>query len=79
MKNTENSADTEWSDNQTSLRVEIHIDHVDEGFARLSPKVGPHHAGSYGINDVEVTNQDGDVIAAFRGCSRSIRGSLFEE
>lgn len=35
--------------------------------------------GRNGIYDVEVTNQVGDMIAAFRGCSRSIRGSLFEE
>lgn len=35
--------------------------------------------GRNGIYDVEVTNQDGDVIAAFRGCSRSIRGRLFDE
>ncbi len=35
--------------------------------------------GRNGIYDVEVTNQDGGVIAAFRGCSRSIRGTLFEE
>ena len=36
-------------------------------------------AGRNGIYDVEVTNQDGAVIAAFRGCSRSIPGRLFEE
>ncbi len=32
-----------------------------------------------GIYDVRVTNQNGDVIAEFRGCSRTIKGQLFEE
>ncbi len=35
--------------------------------------------GRNGIYDVEVTNQDGLVIAEFRGCSRAIRGTLFDE
>ena len=32
-----------------------------------------------GIYDVEVTNQDGTLIAQFRGMSRAIRGQLFDE
>ena len=32
-----------------------------------------------GIYDVEVTNQEGMAVAQFRGCSRAIRGTLFEE
>ena len=35
--------------------------------------------GRSGIYDVTVTNQDGTVIAIFRGCSRAVRGHLFEE
>ena len=36
-------------------------------------------SGKNGIYDVTVTNQDGSIIAEFRGCSRAIRGQLFEE
>lgn len=36
-------------------------------------------SGRSGIYDVTVTNQNNDVIAEFRGCSRAIRGQLFEE
>ena len=35
--------------------------------------------GRTGIYDVEVTNQNGEKIADFRGCSRTIKGQLFEE
>lgn len=35
--------------------------------------------GRSGIYDVSVTNQDSVQIAQFRGCSRTVRGSLFEE
>ena len=35
--------------------------------------------GRNGIYDVEVTNQEGMAVAQFRGCSRAIRGTLFEE
>ncbi len=35
--------------------------------------------GRSGIYDVTVTNQDGTVIAEFRGMSRAIRGHLFQE
>jgi acyl-CoA thioesterase len=35
--------------------------------------------GRNGIYDVTVTKQDGTIIAQFRGISRAIRGSLFEE
>jgi len=35
--------------------------------------------GRNGIYDVTVKNQDNSVIAEFRGCSRAIRGHLFEE
>lgn len=36
-------------------------------------------SGRSGIYDVTVTNQNNDIIAEFRGCSRAIRGQLFEE
>lgn len=35
--------------------------------------------GRSGIYDVTVTNQDGKVIAEFRGGSRAIKGQLFRE
>ncbi|MEM1264671.1 MAG: hydroxyphenylacetyl-CoA thioesterase PaaI [Pseudomonadota bacterium] len=35
--------------------------------------------GRSGIYDVTVQNQDGTTIAEFRGCSRTVRGTLFEE
>ena len=35
--------------------------------------------GRSGIYDVTVSNQDGQVIAEFRGASRAIKGHLFEE
>lgn len=35
--------------------------------------------GRSGIYDVTVVNQDNIIIAEFRGCSRAIRGNLFEE
>ena len=35
--------------------------------------------GRSGIYDVTVTNQKNETIAVFRGCSRSVRGTLFEE
>ena len=35
--------------------------------------------GRSGIYDVTVTNQDGTVIAEFRGQSRAIKGQLFDE
>jgi len=35
--------------------------------------------GRSGITDVQVTNQAGSVIAEFRGLSRAIRGTVFDE
>jgi len=35
--------------------------------------------GRNGITDVTVRNQEGQVIAEFRGASRAIRGQLFDE
>ena len=35
--------------------------------------------GKNGIYDVNVMNQDGLKIAEFRGCSRAIRGQIFDE
>ena len=37
------------------------------------------HSGRSGITDVTVTNQDGVIVAEFRGASRAIGGHLFEE
>jgi len=35
--------------------------------------------GRSGIYDVTVSNQDGQMIAEFRGCSRAVKGQLFDE
>ena len=35
--------------------------------------------GRNGIYDIEVTDQDGQTIALFRGHSRAIKGQLFDE
>ena len=35
--------------------------------------------GRNGIYDVEITNQNGDHIASFRGQSRTVKGQLFDE
>ncbi len=35
--------------------------------------------GRSGIYDVRVTREDGEVVAEMRGCSRTIRGTHFEE
>lgn len=36
-------------------------------------------AGRSGIYDATVQNQNGDIIAEFRGCSRSINGRVFND
>lgn len=38
-----------------------------------------HLKGRSGIYEIVVTNQNGEVIASMRGCSRAIGGTLFEE
>lgn len=35
--------------------------------------------GRSGVYDVRVTRQDGELVALFRGCSRTIKGHHFEE
>lgn len=35
--------------------------------------------GRNGVYDVTITRQDDAVIAEFRGCSRAVRGALFDE
>ncbi|WP_205648464.1 hydroxyphenylacetyl-CoA thioesterase PaaI [Acuticoccus kandeliae] len=47
---------------------------------RLTAEAIEHYReGRQGITDVTVTTQDGTVIAKFRGHSRTIPGSLFDE
>ena len=45
----------------------------------VADAVETYREGRSGIYDVRVTRQTGDVIAVFRGLSRTIRGQLFEE
>jgi len=35
--------------------------------------------GRNGIYDVTVTNQHGTIIVQFRGCSRAVKGKIFDE
>lgn len=35
--------------------------------------------GRSGVYDVRVTNQEGELIAVFRGLSRAIKGQIFDE
>lgn len=50
-----------------------------EGDTLTAHAVERSRSGRSGIYDVRVTNQKGDVIAEFRGGSRTIRGQHFEE
>ena len=57
--------------------------------ARAAPEFSPNRliatateislTGRSGIYDVTVTNQDNQKIAEFRGISRAINGTLFDE
>ena len=38
-----------------------------------------HQAGRSGIYDIEIRNRSGEVIAQFRGHSRTIKGQYFED
>jgi len=38
-----------------------------------------HRGGRSGISDVTVTNQDGKIVAIFRGHSTEIKGTLFQD
>jgi len=51
--------------------------HLGDRLTATAHEVGL--TGRNGIYDVRVTNQDGTVIAEFRGFSRAIRGHLFDE
>lgn len=70
------------SRNQSTVAQHNTITYLAPG--RLHDRLTAHATetslvGRTGIYDVQVTNQDGDVIAEFRGCSRTIKGQLFEE
>lgn len=70
------------SRNQSTVAQHNTITYLAPGF--LNDTLTAHAVetsliGRTGIYDVRVTNQNGDVIAEFRGCSRTIKGQLFEE
>ncbi len=50
-----------------------------EGDVLTAHAVERSRAGRSGIYDVRITNQNGELIAEFRGGSRVIRGQHFEE
>ncbi|XWN34351.1 MAG: hydroxyphenylacetyl-CoA thioesterase PaaI [Devosia sp.] len=52
---------------------------VTKGDVLTAEAVERFREGRSGITDVTVRNQDGEVVAEFRGHSRTIKGSLFED
>jgi acyl-CoA thioesterase len=50
-----------------------------EGNTLFAEAVEQHLAGRHGIYDVRVQDQDGRLIALFRGKSTAIKGQFFEE
>lgn len=70
------------SRNQNTLAQNNLINYLAPG--RLGDRLTAHAKevqlkGRSGIYDVTITNQNGDVVAEFRGMSRTIAGRLFEE
>ena len=70
------------SRNQATVAQHNTITYLEPGF--LNDTLTAHAVetsliGRTGIYDVRVTNQNDDVIAEFRGCSRTIKGQLFKE
>ncbi|MEM8854627.1 MAG: hydroxyphenylacetyl-CoA thioesterase PaaI [Pseudomonadota bacterium] len=52
---------------------------VTKGDHLIAEAIERFREGRSGITDVTVRNQDGEVVAEFRGHSRTIKGSLFED
>ena len=70
------------SRNQRTVAQHNSISYIAPG--QLNDQLSAHAVetslkGRNGIYDVRVTNQDGITVAEFRGCSRTIKGHLFEE
>ena len=70
------------SRNQSTVAQHNTITYLAPGFlgdTLTAQAVETSLIGRTGIYDVCVTNQNNEVIAEFRGCSRTIKGQLFEE
>lgn len=70
------------SRNQVTVAQHNSITYIASGRLgdRLSAKATEISlTGRSGITDVQVTNQSGVLIAEFRGLSRSIKGTVFDE
>jgi len=68
--------------NQTTVAQHNTISYVTpgrQGDVLTARAVEVSRTGRSGIYDVTVTNQENVTIAVFRGCSRTIKGQLFEE
>ncbi len=70
------------SRNQATVAQHCMVSYLAPG--RVGDRLTAHatevsQAGRSGIYDVTVTNQKGEVIAEFRGFSRTIKGRLFDE
>ena len=68
--------------NQVTVAQHCTINFLAPG--RLGDRLTAHareirRAGRSGIYDITVTDQDGKAIAEFRGMSRTVQGTLFEE
>lgn len=70
------------SRNQKTLAAGANIDFVapaHEGDLLTAEAVELHLGGRSGVYDVRITNQEGRLVALFRGRSASIRGRYLEE
>ena len=70
------------SRNQVTVAQHNVISYISSG--RLGDRLSAHATeisltGRNGITDVQVTNQSGTLIAEFRGMSRAINGTVFDE
>ena len=79
-------ADTMWPDDHAARGLGMEILAVGPGSATLAMSVRPdmvngharHQGGRSGTYDIEVENQDGKLIALFRGRAARIKGHFFE-
>jgi len=70
------------SHNQKAVAASAHIDFVAPAFEDdhlLAEGIEQHLAGRSGVYDVRVTNQDGRLVALFRGKSATIKGRHLED
>ena len=70
------------SHNQKAVAASANIDFVApafEGDHLVAEGIEQHLAGRYGVYDVRVTNQEGGLVALFRGKYATIKGRHLED